>query len=122
MIKDLEYYLSLDYDIIVRELDEDEGSGWFAYYKDIKTIMGDGENKDEAIKDVKNAFKEYVKISLKNGDNIIEPYTNTKNYQRNINITLPSNILDNIDEYANKHHISRSMLIQKATMEYIGVS
>jgi predicted RNase H-like HicB family nuclease len=73
MIKNLEYYLSLEYDIIVTQLDEEEGGGWFAYYKDIKGVMGDADSKEDAIIDVKNAFKEYVKISLKNKDDIIEP-------------------------------------------------
>jgi predicted RNase H-like HicB family nuclease len=117
MIKDLEYYLSLDYDIVVRELDNNEGDGWFAYYKDIKGIMGDGDTKDEAITDVKSAFKEYIKVSLKNGDDILEP--NIKYYSKRINITLPSNILHDIDNYAFKNNISRSQLIQKAAINYI---
>lgn len=117
MIKDMEYYLSLDYDIIVRELDEDEGGGYFAYYKDIKGVMGDGATKEEAINDVKEAFKEYVKVSIKNGDTITEP--NVKYYAKRINITLPSNILDDIDKYAIANNISRSSLIQQATLNFI---
>ena len=56
VIKDLEYYTALDYDIAVRVLDESEGGGFLAYYVDIPFIMGDGETKEEAIKDVKSAF------------------------------------------------------------------
>jgi metal-responsive CopG/Arc/MetJ family transcriptional regulator len=47
--------------------------------------------------------------------------SNIKYYSKRVNITLPSNILDDIDSYASKNHISRSQLIQKATQEYIGV-
>ena len=41
------------------------------------------------------------------------------NESKRINISLQANILDKIDKYAQEHHISRSALIQKATLEYI---
>jgi len=60
MIKDKDYYTNIDYDIIVDDLSEADGGGYFAYYKDIASVMGDGETKDEAIYDVKKAFKCFV--------------------------------------------------------------
>ncbi len=32
MKKDLNYYLNLPYEIVVRKLTDDEGGGYFAYY------------------------------------------------------------------------------------------
>ncbi len=61
-------YLKLDYEIIVRALAPDEGGGWFAYYKDFKGVMGDGETPEEAIKDVRNAFAAFVQNAIDNGD------------------------------------------------------
>lgn len=69
-MEDKEYYLSLDYDIIVDKIKENDGGGYFAYYKDMPSIMGDGETKEEAILDAKEAFENYVDISIKNGENI----------------------------------------------------
>ena len=37
------YYLSLDYEIVLRKLTEEEGGGYFAYYKDFPGVMGGGE-------------------------------------------------------------------------------
>lgn len=74
MIKDLDYYLTIDYDIIVEKVEEEDGGGYLAYYKDIPTVMGDGENKKDAISDVKSAFTEYVKICMKYKDPIPEPH------------------------------------------------
>ncbi|MCC8277577.1 hypothetical protein LNU06_01665 [Campylobacter sp. VicNov18] len=56
-MKDLEYYLNLPYEIIVKKLSAQDGGGYFASYKDFPYIMGDGENEIEALKDVKEAFK-----------------------------------------------------------------
>lgn len=42
MKKDLEYYLNLPYEIIIKRLSESEGGWYFALYKDLPYIMGDG--------------------------------------------------------------------------------
>jgi len=41
------------------------------------------------------------------------------NETKRINISVGANFLDKADMYAKEHHISRSALIQKATLEYI---
>ncbi len=56
MIKDKDYYLAIDYDIIITNLNEQNGGGYFSYYKDINGVMGDGSSKGEAITDVKKSF------------------------------------------------------------------
>lgn len=39
-MKDLDYYLNLPYEIIIKKLDEKDGGGYFARYKDFPYIMG----------------------------------------------------------------------------------
>jgi len=41
------------------------------------------------------------------------------NEVKRVNISLPILLLDEIDSFAKKHHLSRSALLQKATNEYI---
>ena len=41
------------------------------------------------------------------------------NETKRINISVGANFLDKADMYAKEHHMSRSALIQKATLEYI---
>ncbi len=38
---------------------------------------------------------------------------------KRINISVSADFLDKADEYAKKHHLSRSALLQTATMEFI---
>ncbi len=42
------------------------------------------------------------------------------NEVKRVNISLPILLLDEIDSFAQKHHLSRSALLQKATSAYIG--
>jgi len=41
------------------------------------------------------------------------------NETKRINISVQANFLDIADKYAKEHHISRSALLQKATLDYI---
>jgi len=40
---------------------------------------------------------------------------------KRINISVSASFLDLADQYAKKHHMSRSALLEKATMEYINL-
>ncbi len=111
-------YLNLDYEIVLRALSPDEGGGWFAYYKDFKGVMGDGETPEEAIKDVRNAFAAFVQNAIVNGDKIPMPSSHQPKAIR-LNITIPEDELAKIDDYAKSHSMSRSGLIQAATRQYI---
>lgn len=119
MIKDLEYYLALDYDIIVSPIKEEDGGGFLAYYKDLPSVMGDGETREEAILDVQSAFKSFLVVSIENRDPIAEPNDSLK--AKRINITIPANILNLIDNYAKEHHMSRSGFFQVASKRVLNL-
>lgn len=95
MKKDVEYYMSLPYEIIIRKLEAKEGGGYFARYKDFPYIMGDGDSEAEAIVDVKEAFKFMIETDLKEKKYIKEPNKETR---VRINISLPYDLLAQIDK------------------------
>jgi len=113
MIKDKKYYLSIDYDIIVDKLSKEDGGGYFAYYKDIPSLMGDGETKEEAIEDVKKAFNSFLEVSIKNRDIIKEPIGITK--KEKINITMPKDKLIGLDLFIKEHNTNRSKVLTTLT-------
>jgi predicted RNase H-like HicB family nuclease len=119
-VKNKEYYLDLDYEIIVRKVSDTEGGGYFAYYKDYKGVMGDGDTVAEAMDDVKSAFACFVEDALANNEEIKEP----SHLQRSkrINITMPQNLLEVIDNYAKDHNLNRSSFLQLASKQYMGLS
>ena len=113
MIKDKDYYLAINYDIIVSNLDAQNGGGYFAYYKDISGVMGDGSSINEAIIDVKNAFKCYLDVAFKNKDIIPEPEDLHKT--RKINISMTKDRVNNLDIYAKRLKTTRSGLLSSLT-------
>lgn len=117
-MKDLNYYMNLPYEIIVRKLSSDEGGGYFASYKDFPYIMGDGENEIEAITDVKKAFKFVIETDLTEGKAIKEPKQKTDK-TKNLAITLKESILNKTDQYAKELGISRSAFVSKSIENYI---
>lgn len=116
-MKDINYYIGLDYEIIIKKIAQSEGGGWFAYYKDFKGVMGDGETLDEALNSVQEAFRAYLNEAIANKEHIFEPHSQEKSLR--INISMPERILKKIDEYIEPLHISRSAFIQKLALREI---
>lgn len=94
-MKNLDYYLNLPYEIIIKKLSDKDGGGYFARYKDFPYIMGDGDNELEALQDVKNAFKGALELMLEKGDFIKEPSSDEAKIR--LNITLPKSLVEAID-------------------------
>ncbi|KAA6234430.1 type II toxin-antitoxin system HicB family antitoxin [Campylobacter sp. LR264d] len=117
MKKDINYYLNLPYEIIVRKLSDEEGGEYFARYKDFPYIMGDGQSEATAIENVKSAFSGAIEVMLKCGDKIKEP--NSKNKSKNLAIALKESIIDKTDKYSQKLELSRSAFIAKALEQQI---
>ncbi|TQR31802.1 HicB family protein [Campylobacter sp. MIT 99-7217] len=111
-MKDLEYYLNLPYEIIVRKLSTKEGGGYFARYKDFPYIMGDGQNESEAIKDAKEAFKTAIALMLEKNDYIKEP--NNDEAKVRINITMSKSLIEAIDKITTNRSKFLSDLVARA--------
>ncbi|CAA6803716.1 MAG: Unknown protein [uncultured Sulfurovum sp.] len=116
-MKTIKDYLNLDYEIIIRKVSEQDGGGYFAYYKDFKGVMGDGETADEAMKDVKSAFSCYLEVALQNKEEIKEPSHLMKT--KRINITVPIYALEEIDTYAKNINMNRSTFLVESALKQI---
>lgn len=118
-MKNVDYYRNLDYEIIIKKVSSKDGDGWFAYYKDFKGVMGDGESATEAIESAQSAFAAFIEVSLAQGDVIAEPNAPEKSLR--INISMPEYLVKKIDSYIEPLHLSRSAFLQKAAMREIGL-
>ena len=117
-MKSKEYYLEQDYEIVVRKLTPEDGGGYFAYYKDFKGVMGDGENMEEAMVDVKSAFGCYLDVALEKGEEVKEPSYLSRS--KRINITIPLTVLNKIDDYVKDHNTNRSSFFKESALKAIG--
>jgi predicted RNase H-like HicB family nuclease len=111
------YYLSLEYEIIIKRVLPQDGGGYFAYYKDFKGVMGDGESADSAIQDAQEAFGTYLDIVLSEQETIPEPSHLSKS--KRINITLPISLLNKIDAYVEQNHTNRSSFFRESALQVI---
>jgi predicted RNase H-like HicB family nuclease len=118
-MKTINYYLNLDYEIIIRKITKEDGGGYFAYYKDFKGVMGDGENADAAIEDVKSAFKCYLEVALEHDGKINEPSHLMKS--KRINITVPIYALEQIDTYAKSLNMNRSTFLVESALKQVSL-
>ncbi|EDO7342202.1 hypothetical protein GKJ49_08940 [Campylobacter coli] len=101
---------------ILTMLDEKDGGGYFARYKDFPYIMGDGENEIEALKDLKEAFKGALEVMLEKGDYIKEPIDNEAKIR--INITLPKSLVEAIDTISDNRSKFLADLANSAIKSY----
>ncbi len=111
------YYLSLDYEIIIKKVPLEDGGGYFAYYKDFKGVMGDGKSVENTINDVQSAFSSYLDVTLENGKEIKAPSHFSKS--KRINITIPINVLNKIDDYVKEHQTNRSSFFKESALQII---
>jgi len=73
MKKDLDYYLKLNYEILIRRLEEEEGGGWLATIPDLPGCVSDGESIEDAVKNITDAKRAWVITAFEAGRKIPEP-------------------------------------------------
>ena len=59
-MKELEFYMKLDYEIKIRKLAEDEGGGWLAQIPLLPGCMSDGETVDECLVNLEDAKRGWI--------------------------------------------------------------
>lgn len=74
-MKNLEYYLKLDYEIKLRKIPEDEGGGWLAEIPHLPGCMSDGETPEGSVENLGNAKKSWIETCLELGRPVPEPVT-----------------------------------------------
>lgn len=68
--KDVNYYLSLPYPILLTPMEE---GGWFAEIPLLKGCWSDGETPDQAVQNLREAQTGWLEVSLKHHHRIPEP-------------------------------------------------
>lgn len=70
MTKDINYYMSLPYTLI---LSDDGQGGWFIQVAEIKGCVSGGDTKEEALEMIEDAKYVWFEVALEHGDGIPEP-------------------------------------------------
>jgi antitoxin HicB len=73
MTKNIDYYLSLPYSVLLTPLSAEDGGGWFAQIPALPGCMSDGETQLEALEMIEDAKRGWIESALAHGDPIPEP-------------------------------------------------
>ncbi|MFZ5899545.1 MAG: toxin-antitoxin system HicB family antitoxin [Bacillota bacterium] len=109
-MKDLDYYLSLDYEIKLRRLAEEEGGGWFAEIPLLPGCASDGETIEDAVSNLSDAKKAWLETSLSLGRTIPEPSA-TGSYSGQLRVRMPRSLHKMLAEKAKEENVSLNQLI-----------
>ncbi|NPV28964.1 MAG: type II toxin-antitoxin system HicB family antitoxin [Firmicutes bacterium] len=108
-MKDLNYYLNLDYEIRLRRLSEAEGGGWVAEIPILPGCMSDGETVEEAVKNLGDAKKVWIETCLDLGREVPEPAA--ENYSGQLRIRMPKSLHRALSEKAKEENVSLNQYI-----------
>jgi len=108
-MKDLNYYLGLNYEISIRRLSEQEGGGWFAEIPLLPGCMSDGETIQEAIKNLNDAKISWIQTSLELGRAIPEP--DQEEYSGQLRVRMPKSLHKALSERAKRENVSLNQYI-----------
>jgi len=108
-MKNLRYYLGLNYEIKLRKLIENEGGGWLAEIPLLPGCMSDGETVEEAITNLNNAKKSWLETCLELGRTIPEP--STEGFSGQLRVRMPKSLHRVLSEKAKEENISLNQLI-----------
>jgi predicted RNase H-like HicB family nuclease len=109
MAKDLDYYVSLEYEIRLRKLTEDEGGGWLAEIPSLPGCMADGETLEEALASLNDAKLNWIETALEIGRTIPEP--NTEDYSGQLRVRMPKSLHRTLSQMAKEENVSLNQFI-----------
>lgn len=109
-MKDLAYYLKLNYEISLRRLTEDEGGGWFAEIPLLPGCMADGETPEESLANLSDAKKGWIETYLELGREVPEPIQG-ESYSGQLRIRMPKSLHRALSQKAKDENVSLNQLI-----------
>jgi antitoxin HicB len=109
MVKDLNYYAGLEYEIKLRKLTKEEGGGWFAEIPLLPGCMADGETVEEAIESLNDAKINWIETALELGRMIPEP--NNEDFSGQLRVRMPKSLHRTLSQMAKEENVSLNQLI-----------
>jgi len=117
-MKNLEYYLKLDYEIKLRKIPEDEEGGWFAEILQLPGCMSDGKTPEEAIDNLDDAKKSWIETCLELGCTVPEPITDE--FPGQLIVRIPKTLHRALAEIAKEEKVSLNQYINFQLSRVVG--
>jgi len=122
-VKDLKYYLNIDYPIVI-EKDEYEGEQWYiAYSKELGkySCYGRGSTKEEALKSFEVEKASFIEMLLDMGKPIPEPDVKPdRTYSGFFNVRTSPFLHEMLVEQAKENNVSLNLYLNQLLAIYVG--
>ena len=114
--KDLEYYLGLPYTITLKRGTGDGGEYWIARVLELPHCMTHGATPEEALRDIEDAKREWLKSNLEAGLPIPEPAKFTGQYH----LRMPPSLHEALTLKSESEDVSLNQFIITALARSVG--
>lgn len=101
----VKYYVNLPYHIIIETWDDGSGPYYVARVLELKGCMIHGDTPEEALHDINDVKRDWIKTNLELGNKMPEPLKSRK-YSGKVNLRLPSSLHESLVEIAELEGIS----------------
>jgi len=109
--RELDFYLRQQYPVILRPLTEEEGGGWLAEIPELPGCMSDGETREEALKNLEDAKKAWLRTALKRGQEIPLPKPGEEEYSGRLTLRMPRSFHRQLAQAAGREGVSLNQFI-----------
>lgn len=118
MIKDLEYYNKLPYRVIVEKWDDGEGPYYVARILELPHCMIHGGTPEEAVAEIEEVKKDWIKSNLERGLKIPEPAPYKNSGQ--IRLRIPPSLHKMLSDRAMVEGVSLNQYMNSALAQAVG--
>ena len=117
MKKDVGYYASLPYTVVLEHW-EDQGGYWVARYAELPYCMMEGKTPEEALKELQEELPAYIAVCLK--DNLPIPEPAGQKYSGNVCVRMPPTLHKALAQLSVKEDVSLNQYMVMALGMAVG--
>jgi len=116
--KNLEYYKKLPYHIILEPWDDGGGVYWVARVAELPHCLIHGDTPEEAIKEIEEVKRDWIKSNLERGLKIPEPVS--RKYSGQISLRIPPSLHKLLSDIATIEEVSLNQFMTMALAREAG--
>ncbi len=118
--KKVEYYSGLPYTVILEQWDDDQGPYWVARIAELPHCLIHGDTPEEAMQEIQEVKKDWIKSNLERGLHIPEP--RTRKYSGEIRLRITPSLHKLLSLRAETEGMSLNQYMSTALAMSVGVT